>query len=133
MDRAFAGARGSAERRRVARARGDRDLAQVSVDGVRLFENGHVASSERGYLVIRPRMRGANPHAAGAVVTLLEGGRRTARVILAGSSIMSQEPAEAHFGLGDASLVDVHIRWPDGSSQVLRDVTPNQVLTVAAP
>ncbi len=112
---------------------GDRDLAQASVEGLRLFENTHVASPERGYLVIRPRMRGANPHSAGAVVTLLEGGRRTARAILAGSSIMSQEPAEAHFGLGPATFVDVRIDWPDGSHRVLEDVAPNQVLTIVAP
>ena len=53
---------------------GDRDLAQVSIHGVRLFEDGHVAS-----------------------------------------------------------LVDVRIQWPDGRSRVLRDVAPNQMLTVLSP
>lgn len=36
-----------------------------------------------------------------------------------------------HFGLGKASRIDeIEIRWPSGTVQVLRDVTPNQRLEV---
>ena len=37
----------------------------------------------------------------------------------------------AHFGLGDQSEVSVlRVRWPDGSEQVLRNVSADQTLTV---
>ena len=55
------------------------------------------------------------------------------RLITAGTSFLGQEPAEAFFGLGDATSVDVlTIRWPNGTVDVLTDVSGNQVLTVMA-
>jgi len=40
----------------------------------------------------------------------------------------------AHFGLGDATNVDlVRIEWPSGIVQELRNVPANQVLTVTEP
>ena len=36
-----------------------------------------------------------------------------------------------HFGLGDATNVDlVRVEWPSGLVQELRDVAPNQLLTI---
>ncbi|MEM1450334.1 MAG: CRTAC1 family protein [Planctomycetota bacterium] len=110
---------------------GDRDLAQVGAQGLRLFENRHAAGPSRGWLVVRPRMRGANSRAIGAVVTVDDGVHRTARIVLAGSSALSQEPAEAHFGLGAATTVDVTVEWPDGSVTVTQDVDANRILTIA--
>ena len=44
--------------------------------------------------------------------------------------LSSVEPV-LHFGLGSTSTVDsVSVQWPDGKSQLLRDVKANQVLTV---
>ncbi|MCI0541902.1 MAG: FG-GAP-like repeat-containing protein [Verrucomicrobiales bacterium] len=41
---------------------------------------------------------------------------------------------EAHFGLGDATIVDtLRIEWPSGIEQELRDVAANQFLTVTEP
>ncbi|MEM8711618.1 MAG: ASPIC/UnbV domain-containing protein, partial [Planctomycetota bacterium] len=109
---------------------GDLDVAQIDVDQLRVFENRHVIDRFRRYLVVRPRMDGGNPTAIGAKVTVIDGPHRTARAILAGSSMMSQEPAEAHFGLGTTDEVDVLVEWPDGTSTSLNGVTANQVLTV---
>jgi hypothetical protein len=52
------------------------------------------------------------------------------RPILAGSSFLSQEPAEAHFGLGTATTATVRIEWPDGLETVFTDVAADQILTV---
>jgi enediyne biosynthesis protein E4 len=36
-----------------------------------------------------------------------------------------------HFGLGDATTIDqIEIRWPSGIRQILKEVKPDQVLTV---
>ena len=41
---------------------------------------------------------------------------------------------EAHFGLGDATIIDtVRIEWPSGIVQELHDVAPKQFLTVTEP
>jgi hypothetical protein len=109
---------------------GDRDVVQADVGQLRLFENRHVIDPHRRFLIIRPRMSGGNPTAIGTKVTVIDGPYRTARAILAGSSIMSQEPAQAHFGLGTSAEVDVLVEWPDGTSTTLVDVAANQVLTV---
>ncbi len=112
---------------------GDRDMAQVGLDGLRLYENLHLGGSLRRHLVVRPRMAGSNRYAVGALVTISDGTFRTSRPILAGQSVLSQEPFEAHFGVGDALTVDVRIDWPDGRSVVLEDVAVGQTLTVTAP
>jgi hypothetical protein len=51
--------------------------------------------------------------------------------------ISAQPPAQelvAHFGLGDATNIDVvRIEWPSGIVQELHDVAPRQILTVTEP
>ena len=43
----------------------------------------------------------------------------------------SQNDLRLHFGLGAARKVDLlQVRWPSGAKQELRDVQPNQVLTI---
>ena len=47
------------------------------------------------------------------------------------SGACAQMPLEAHFGLGDATLVDsLRLEWPSGIVQVLEDVAVDQYLTV---
>jgi hypothetical protein len=47
------------------------------------------------------------------------------------SSYQSSSDKRAHFGLGSANIVkQVEIRWPSGSIQVIKDVSPDQILTV---
>ncbi len=109
---------------------GDRDVVQADEGQLRLFENRHVIDRFRRYLIVRPRMTGGNPTAIGTKVTITNGPYSTARAILAGSSIMSQEPAQAHFGLGTTDAVDVLVEWPDGTTTTLLNVAANQVITV---
>ena len=44
------------------------------------------------------------------------------------------QPLVAHFGLGDATNVDMmRIEWPSGTVQELHDVSPKQILTITEP
>jgi len=110
---------------------GDLDLMQSTMEGLpRLLEN-HLRRGDTNYLVIRPRMSGANHRAIGATVTATVGGRASMRLISAGTSFYGQEPAEAFFGLGAVDVVDrVEVVFPDGASVVLTDVRAGQILTV---
>lgn len=76
-------------------------------------------------------MAAPNVRAIGAVVYIVANGVTQIRLITAGTSYLGQEPAEACFGIGAATLVEsVTVDWPDGMQDVLTNVNANQVLTV---
>jgi len=77
--------------------------------------------------------------AIGAVVTLNldndeafpTGAARTLlRVVDGGSGFLGQNEPIAQFGLGDATLVAVRVRFPDGSVVIHRSVAANQQVTI---
>ena len=77
---------------------------------------------------------GSNRDAIGARIALTANGRTQIREIAAGASNSSQNMLPAHFGLGPATIIDeLQIQWPGGATQVLRNVPPNQTLTVLEP
>lgn len=89
------------------------------------------------YLVVRPRMTGANHWAIGARVTVEAGDLTMHRWITAGGSYLGQEPAEAFFGLaGNVTADRVVVTWPAsdvtaaGAQTVLFNVDSEQALTV---
>ncbi len=56
------------------------------------------------------------------------------RLINAGGTTVGGQSFEAHFGLGDATVVDtLRIEWPSGIVQELRNVAARQILTVTEP
>ncbi len=112
---------------------GDLDLLEACIDApARLMESDPVGgTANNNYLTVLPRMQGPNHRAIGAIVRASAGGLNLMRLISAGNSCLGQEPAEAFFGLGTASLVDtVVVEWPDGTVTTLTDVSPNQELTM---
>ena len=77
-----------------------------------------------------------NTMAVGATVYVTAAGRVQRRDLRAGSNYASQDPLEAHFGLGDATQIDrVRVVWPDGRQASLDHVAADQRLVVspAAP
>ena len=50
--------------------------------------------------------------------------------IYAGSNFVSQNPFEAHFGLGELEVVDVTVEWPDGTVTEVKEARTNQLLKV---
>ncbi|MDF1869829.1 MAG: CRTAC1 family protein [Phycisphaerales bacterium] len=113
---------------------GDLDLATTVINRpVRVFKsNTTVARPFNHWLVVRPRMPGTmNTRAIGAVVIIKTGNVSRMRLISAGTSFMAQVPAEAHFGLGNATSIDeLIVRWPNGTQTVLTDVDTRQVIDV---
>ena len=45
-------------------------------------------------------------------------------------SYMSANDIRVHFGLGDATRLDLEIRWPGGKVQTLKGVAANQIIEV---
>lgn len=117
---------------------GDQDLV-VTVLGsaggseLRVLENDAAQNiDEHGWIVVRPRMWGtSNTRALGSVVRVRVGDVWQSRIIGAGVSFQSQRPAEAHFGLGVAGVVDeLVIEWAGGGETVLFDVGAGSVVDV---
>jgi hypothetical protein len=84
----------------------------------------------KSFLIVKPRQDGPNHLAIGALVRATTDSTTMTRLIAAGTSFMGQEPAEAHFGLGDFDHLDVlTIEWPNGETTQYEDVDANQLLT----
>ncbi len=82
-------------------------------------------------------LRGTYPNTQGIgarIVVVTGGGGTQVREIRAGGNFVSQNPAEAHFGLGQEEIVsEVLVRWPDGQATVLHAVAANQLLVISHP
>lgn len=112
---------------------GDLDLFLANNEGQsRLYRND--GGNGRNYLAFKLRGRVPNTQALGARIFVTAGGRRQMREIHAGNNYVSQDPVEAHFGLGNAeSATEVEIVWPDGKHKFLGKTRANQLLVVEQP
>ena len=72
----------------------------------------------------------SNRSAIGARVTVKYGAHVQAQEVLAQSSYLSVDDRRLHFGLGDSSVVDLEIRWPDGHRQSFTKVASDQLVTI---
>ena len=116
---------------------GDLDLVLVENGGpARVYLNPTNAPQRS----VRLRLVGSgksNRDAVGARVTATVGGRTLSQQVSGGQSYLSASEKTLTFGLGDASRIDVlEIRWPDGTTETLRDLpggTRRTVVEGAAP
>jgi hypothetical protein len=72
-----------------------------------------------------------NVEEIGARIRVTAGGMTQMRELRAGNNFSSQDPAEAHFGLGSTVVVNqLEIRWTDGSVTTMSQVPANQRLVI---
>ena len=111
---------------------GDEDLLITNMNQpVRLFEN--ISTPQGHWLDVQlVQGSGANRNAIGASVFATFGGATKRRDILCGDSSLSGTPAEAHFGLGDAQLVELlRVRWTDGGESNYTNVAADRLLRIS--
>lgn len=104
---------------------GDVDIfAANNSQGPSLFRN----DSEQGHFItIRLGRPSPDTPVVGTRVSVTAAGKTQMKEIHAGSSYVSQQPEELHFGLGTAKTVDVlRITWPDGVEEVYHNVAVDQ-------
>lgn len=76
----------------------------------------------------------SNRDAIGARIRLTAGGRTQFNHVTTASGYASSSAGPMHFGLGAAKVADeVEIRWPSGTTQVLKNVSADQVLRIKEP
>ncbi|MGI9262558.1 MAG: CRTAC1 family protein, partial [Woeseiaceae bacterium] len=110
---------------------GDLDLVitnNLDDDSVVFYRNELAGSNH--YLTVKLNGSGMNTDAIGAMIEITDGTRTQIREIRASNHFVSQNPAEAHFGLGAATSVDMTIFWPGGGQTVMNGVAADQFLTV---
>lgn len=107
------------------------DIGKRSLSGTNLVYVSRCG--EASWLLIDLAQPGTmNTAAIGARLEITAGGRHQTRGIHSGGTgYASSPPAEAHFGLGDAEVIDeMVVVWPDGERSVLAGVEPRQRITI---
>lgn len=114
---------------------GDLDLLQADnpTDTPVLYRN-RTPREGRHWITFDPVGSADNRDGVATRIEITAGGRRQVRVTLVGSSFHGAPTPTAHFGLGDAAMVDgVKVTWPNGQVQRLLDVPADQHLTLVQP
>jgi hypothetical protein len=109
---------------------GDIDVFISNNNGsARLFRND--TGNQAGFLNVRLIGRPPNTQGIGARVYVTSEGMTQMRELRAGCNYVSQDPSEAHFGLGAATVVsELRIRWPDGTETVRSDISAGRFLWI---
>jgi len=112
---------------------GDLDVLITSTGAApRLLRNDQAL----GHHWLRLKLVGTrcNRDAVGALVEVESGGVVQRRTVMAACSYLSQVELPVTFGLGETAAVErVTIRWPDGTSQDVPDVSVDRLLTIQQP
>ena len=111
---------------------GDIDLLVTNSDNRHLvyYRNELADARNNHFLGVRLERDVGNRHGVGAWVTVTTGTGTQVREIGGSNNYASQNPAEAHFGLGHHIVADIVVRWPDGTETVMDDVWADQWLTI---
>ena len=87
--------------------------------------------SSNSWLLVRLVGSRTNKSAIGSRVIVSNGAQRRMQEIRSGGSFCSQNDLRLHFGLGPyVRLVRVEVRWLNGGSQILENVSANRLVTI---
>ena len=91
---------------------------EIRLGSLLLRNEGRRAHTNRSIVLSLRQPTGKNRFAVGARVDIEVEGKRTSRVILAGSSYLSFNSPDLHFGLGGSPVAErLRVTWPDGAVQ----------------
>ena len=109
---------------------GDLDLVVNNVNApASLLENtAELRFEDRHWLKVRLSGDSLNPFGVGSRISLYQSGKVQTRELFPVRGYLSTQPHLLHFGLGNEEIDSVSIRWPDGGSQTLYAVQPDQEL-----
>jgi hypothetical protein len=112
---------------------GDLDLFVANnQQPARLWRNDRDGGTH--FLTVKLRGRPPNSEGIGATVSIRSAESTQQRLVRSGSNFESQDPAEAHFGLGSLGMVDeVRVDWPDGTTTRTGPLAADRFVTVSAP
>jgi hypothetical protein len=99
-----------------------------------LLRNDYNNERRRGpnnWLEVKLTGTKSNRSAIGARVILRNGSHVQAQEVTSQSSYYSHNDLRLHFGMGTKQRADqLEIRWPDGLTEIIKDVTVNQIVKI---
>lgn len=109
---------------------GDIDIFIANFDAPpRLYRND--GGNRQHYLGVSLKGDPPNTEAIGARIYLTANGITQTRELRVGSNFESQNPVDAHFGLGDAKIVNkLRVVWPNGKISIWHNVSVDQVINI---
>jgi hypothetical protein len=109
---------------------GDIDVLVMNMnEPPQLLRNDY--SGRNNWLKLKLIGTNSNRSAIGARVLLKTGTRIQTQEVTSQSSYYSHNDLRMHFGLGENKKADqIEIRWPNGRSEVIKDVTADQIVTI---
>ncbi len=109
---------------------GDLDLLINNLNGpAKLLRND--GGNRNHWLTVAAKLPNGKSDAVGARIRITAGSQTQIRDLIPTRGYLSQSDPRPHFGLGRVEEVDrLEIRWPDGRTTQLSDVSANQILTV---
>ena len=112
---------------------GDLDLVVNNINDKAFVYQNNASSSGNHYLRIRPIADRPGVSAMGVKATIESSSGKQYSELVSVRGMYSTSESVLHFGLGQEDRVQqVHITWPDGRENVLRDVSADQMLEVRA-
>jgi hypothetical protein len=109
---------------------GDPDVVIVNMDDAPTVLRNEVGHRNHR-LTIRLIGTKSNRSAIGARVRIKTGPMWQTFEVQSGGSYLSHNDLRAHFGLGQATVVDeIDIRWPSGARSRFTNIKPNRLLTI---
>ncbi|WP_446743124.1 CRTAC1 family protein [Silvibacterium acidisoli] len=108
---------------------GDIDMLVVNLgEPPSLFRND--VASKNHWIKIRAEGTVSNRSGIGARIEVAAGGRKQVKEVLSQSSFVSCNDFRQHFGLGNAAVADITIRWPDGKRQTIAGLQADRLYTI---
>ncbi len=111
---------------------GDQDVVVVNNSEDHIIYYRNETDNENNYLIVELQGINTNRFGVGARITATTESGDQIRDIGGSNNFVSHNPLEAHFGLGTATSVDIHVRWPDLTTTELEGVAVNQTLSIQA-
>ncbi|MCY4562707.1 MAG: VCBS repeat-containing protein [Flavobacteriaceae bacterium] len=107
---------------------GDLDIVVNNLDNeAGLYEN--TIDNQNNYIRFKVYSSKNNPFGLGTRITISDGETQQMQELTLSRGFQSSVEPILHFGLGKTKLIKVaRIDWPDGSSQILHNIKPNQLL-----
>lgn len=111
---------------------GDLDLITNNInEPAYICRNNASDQNDNHFLPVRLKGKDLNTRAVGARVTLYYMNQKQVAEQFPTRGFMSASSGDLHFGLGPVMQIDsVHVRWPDLSEQVIKNVPADKPLTL---
>ena len=110
---------------------GDLELIVNNInENAHVYENLSNTKSEHNYLRLKLNGPAQNLQGLGARIYLYQADRTQVWEHFLSRGYESSVDPNPHFGLGNLPIDSLIVHWPDGKTQTIRNVTPNQLLEI---